>query len=240
MERLQKVIAAAGVASRRAAEGLIVEGRVTVNGVTAHIGQKVDPSADEVAVDGQVLAIPSAHTYYLLNKPAAVVSTAADTHGRPTVVELVPSEPRVVPVGRLDIDTTGLMILTDDGELTLRLTHPRYGVPKRYRATVQGDVGDAECRLLEAGVQLEDGPAKAMEARVIARSDESTVLALVLTEGRKREVRRMVEAIGHPVIGLHRTSIGPIHDPDLDVGEWRHLDDIEVQRLYAAGDEHDG
>lgn len=239
MERLQKVIAAAGVSSRRAAESLIAEGRVTVNGVVAHIGQKVDPSADEIEVDGRALVHPPVPTYYLVHKPAGVVSTSRDTHGRRTVVDLVPDEPRVVPVGRLDADTTGLIILTNDGDLTLRLTHPRYQVEKRYRATVEGPVADRECRRLMEGVELDDGPARAASARVLSSDHRQSTVVLVLTEGRKREVRRMMEAIGHPILALHRTSIGPIHDPTLEAGTWRHLTGEEVAALYAAASDAD-
>lgn len=239
MERLQKVIARAGIASRRSAERLITDGRVTVNGVPAHLGQKVDPATDEVAVDGEKLAVPPVLTYYLVNKPPSVVSTAADTHGRRTVVELVPESPRVVPVGRLDADTTGLMVLTNDGELTLRLTHPRYQVAKRYRVTVVGRVTSSDCDLLTTGIELDDGPAHAHDAKVIGTTDDTTIVALVLTEGRNREVRRMMDAIGHPVLNLHRTSIGPLHDPALAVGEWRHLTDAEVSALYAAAADDD-
>lgn len=239
MERLQKVMAAAGVASRRGAEALIAEGRVTVNGVVADLGQKVDQNSDEILVDGQPLPRPAADTYYLVHKPAGVVSTVRDTHGRRTVIDLIPPEPRVVPVGRLDVDTTGLLILTNDGELTLRLTHPRYEVPKRYRATVLGEVTDADCRRLTDGIDLEDGPARAVDARVISSDGSESIVAVVLTEGRKREVRRMMEAIGYPVAALHRTSIGPIHDPDLSSGAWRHLTDEEVEALYAAAADAD-
>lgn len=232
-ERLQKVIARAGVASRRAAEDLINAGRVTVNGETAHIGQKVDAVADEIMVDGSLLPSPAGHVYYLLNKPSGVVSTASDTHGRRTVVDLVPTQPRVVPVGRLDAETTGLLILTNDGDLTHLVTHPSSGIEKRYRVTVDGRVTSEECLRLMDGVVLEDGPARAHHARIL-ESGVSSTLSIVLTEGRKREVRRMMEALGHSVTALHRTSVGPIHDRDLDEGQWRHLTEEEVAALYDA------
>lgn len=233
MERLQKVIAASGLASRRRAEDLIRYGRVTVNGLVAHLGQKVDPASDLVEVDGAELPRPDPHVYYLLHKPAGVVSTARDTHGRPTVVDLVPAEPRVVPVGRLDADSLGLLILTNDGELTLRVTHPRYEVPKTYVALVDGEVLPEELERLVSGVDLDDGPARALSARLPDPEAASTV-EIVIAEGRKREVRRMFDAIGHPVRRLTRTRIGPLSDSSLEPGHWRHLTDSEVQALYAA------
>lgn len=235
MERLQKVIARAGLASRRAAERLVTEGRVTVNGAVAHLGQKVEPARDEILVDGRPLPTRSDLVYYLVNKPRFAVSTSRDTHGRPTVIDLVPSTPRVVPVGRLDADTVGLIILTNDGDLTLRLTHPRYGVTKTYVALVDGLVDDAAIGRLASGVDLEDGPARAVDARVVQQDERRTTVEIVMSEGRKREVRRMLEAVGYPVQALRRTQIGPIHDASLEPGQWRHLTDAEVAALYAAG-----
>lgn len=235
MDRLQKVIAAAGVTSRRGAEDLIRSGRVTVNGARAELGQKVDAAADIIEVDGSRLPPPPRHVYYLVNKPAGIVSTSRDTHGRPTVIDLVPAEPRVVPVGRLDADSVGLLILTNDGDLTLRLTHPRYEVPKTYRAVVESSATDDDVNRLVDGVLLDDGPARAVGARIVARSVDTAEVEIVMAEGRKREVRRMFDAIGHPVRRLERVQIGPVTDGALPPGEWRFLTDDEVAALYAAG-----
>jgi pseudouridine synthase len=164
-ERLQKVLARAGLASRRACEELIADGRVTVNGEVADLGRRVDPTSDVIEVDGALVPIAPGLVHYLLNKPAGVVTTAADTHGRPTVVELVPDDPRVFPVGRLDADTEGLLLLTNDGELTHRLTHPSFGVEKEYLASVEGDPSPAALRRLREGVELDDGVIRTLEQR---------------------------------------------------------------------------
>ena len=231
-ERAQKVLARLGVASRRACDEMIRDGRVTINGVVAELGDRI-VDGDEVTVDGVVLSSKPDAVLYLVNKPTGVVTTASDPQGRPTVMDLVPAEPRVFPVGRLDMDTEGLLLLTNDGDFTHLVTHPSSGVEKRYRATVTGQVSSDDCRRLLDGVVLEDGPARAKQARVLEAGPSSTV-SVILTEGRKRQVRRMMEAIGYPVTALHRTSIGPIHDRHLALGEWRHLTDEEVAALYAA------
>jgi 23S rRNA pseudouridine2605 synthase len=229
-ERLQKVLARAGLASRRACEELIADGRVTVHGEVADLGRRVDPTSDVIEVDGALVPIAPGLVHYLLNKPAGVVTTAADTHGRPTVVELVPDDPRVFPVGRLDADTEGLLLLTNDGELTHRLTHPSFGVEKEYLASVEGDPSPATLRRLREGVELEDGvtaPAKA--SRV-----SPGVIRLTIHEGRNRQVRRMCEAVGHPVTRLVRTRIGSLADRRLKPGEWRPLTAAEVRALTAS------
>ena len=229
-DRLQKVLARAGVASRRVCEDLIAEGRVTVNGGVAELGRRVDPAADVIEIDGALVPLAPGLVHYLLNKPAGVVTTAADTPGRPTVVELVPSEPRVFPVGRLDADTEGLLLLTNDGELTHRLTHPSFGVEKEYLASVAGDPSPAALRTLREGVDLDDGrTAPAKVARVGAG-----LLRVTIHEGRNRQVRRMCEAVGHPVVRLVRSRIGPIADRRLRPGEWRPLSPAEVRALAAA------
>lgn len=233
-ERLQKAIARSGLCSRRAAEDLIARGKVTVNGVRATLGDKVDVLADKVEVRGVPLPVAPGLVHYLVNKPVGVVSTTADTHGRPTVVDLVPAEPPVHPVGRLDLDSGGLLILTNDGDLTLRLTHPRHGVEKVYAVRVPGRVADADVRRLERGVDLDDGPARALRARVVDRRDEATLLEVTMGEGRNREVRRMCAAIGHDVDTLFRTRIGPIADASLGAGEWRPLTLDEVRALFDA------
>jgi 23S rRNA pseudouridine2605 synthase len=229
-ERLQKVLARAGFGSRRTCEELIAEGRVRVNGEVADLGRRVDAGRDRVEVDGAAVGVRPGQVYYLLNKPRGVVTTAADTHGRPTVVDLVPGEPRVFPVGRLDADTEGLLLLTNDGELTHRLTHPSFGVEKEYLAEVVGTPSPAAVRRLREGVDLEDG--RTAPARVAVVPPRG--LRIVVHEGRNRQVRRMCEAVGHPVVRLVRTRIGPLADRDLAPGEWRELSIAEVRGLDAA------
>lgn len=213
---------------------MIRAGRVTVDGLPAHLGQKVDPATARVEVDRVPLPIKPGLVYYLLYKPAGVVSTASDPGGRPKVVDLVPSGGRVYPVGRLDADTEGLLILTNDGDLAERVTHPRYGVTKTYLARVAGDPGRAALRALTTGVELDDGPARAVRARVLDRGTGQALVELVMEEGRKREVRRLLAAVGHPVQALVRTAIGPVSDPALKPGTWRDLTLDEVRSLYMG------
>lgn len=229
-ERLQKVLARAGIASRRGSEELIADGRVTVNGEIADLGRRVDVESDVVEVDGVAIGIRPGMVYYLLHKPAGVVTTADDPQGRPTVVAMVPAEPRVFPVGRLDMDTEGLLLLTNDGDLTHRLTHPSFGVDKEYLAHVEGTLSRGALRRLREGVELDDGitaPAKASQI-------EPGLVRLVIHEGRNRQVRRMCEAVGHPVVRLVRTRIGPLVDHALTPGTWRVLDTTEVRALERA------
>ncbi len=233
-ERLQKVIGRAGVASRRAAEDLIAAGRVTVDGVVAHLGQKVDPATARVAIDGVPLPVRPGLVYYLVNKPPGVTSTASDPHAARAVVDLVPAEPRVFPVGRLDVDSEGLLLLTNDGELANLVTHPRYGVTKTYVVRVAGTPDRATLRRLTAGVDLDDGPAAARAARLLDATGGEALVEVVMGEGRKREVRRMFDAIGHPATRLVRTAVGPLRDRELRPGEWRALAPAEVRALYEA------
>jgi 23S rRNA pseudouridine2605 synthase len=191
----------------------------------------------KIAIDGIPLPVAPGLVYYLLYKPLGVVSTADDPQGRPTVVDLVPAETRVFPVGRLDADSEGLLLLTNDGDLTLRLTHPRFGVHKTYVVLVEGVVRDADIRRIVAGVELDDGPAAAVAARVRDRRVDESLVEVTMNEGRKREVRRMMVVVGHPVIRLVRTGIGPLRDTTLRPGDWRALDVSEVRALYAAGTE---
>jgi 23S rRNA pseudouridine2605 synthase len=229
-ERLQKVLARAGFGSRRKCDDLIGAGRVTVNGEVALLGRRVDPDHDEVTVDGVATSVRPGLVHYLLNKPLGVISTASDPQGRPVVVDLVPAEPRVFPVGRLDADTTGLLVLTNDGGLAFRLTHPSMGVEKAYLAEVEGSPSPGALRRLREGVELDDGPTSA--ARVSLTPPN--LVRLVLHEGRNRQVRRMMEAVGHPVLRLARYRIGPLSDASLSPGEWRPLALAEVRALEAA------
>jgi 23S rRNA pseudouridine2605 synthase len=229
------VLARAGFGSRRAAEELIADGRVTVNGEVARLGRRVDPEHDAVAVDGVRAVVRADLVYYLLNKPRQVVTTAHDPQGRRTVLDLVPHEPRVFPVGRLDYDTEGLLVLTNDGELANLLAHPRHGVEKQYLAEVDGTPSPAAIRALREGVDLDDGRSAPAEARLVQASDSGTAaLELVVHEGRNRIVRRMCEAVGHPVRRLVRTRIGPLSDVRLRPGSWRPIRQEEVRALYEA------
>jgi 23S rRNA pseudouridine2605 synthase len=233
--RLAKYLAHAGIASRRAAEDLIRAGRVRVDGeVVSDLGRQVLESA-QVCVDGAVVAGPEERVVWMVNKPAGVVSTARDTHGRPTVVSLVrDSSARLYPVGRLDADTTGLILLTNDGELANRMMHPRYEVPRTYVARVAGGpVGDGAVRALRTGVELSDGRTAPATVRVLGGDR----LELVLHEGRKRQVRRMCEAVGHPVTALERIAFGPLRLGGLEPGAHRRLTDAEVEALRAASGE---
>ena len=228
-ERIQKVLARAGVASRRACDELVAAGRVTVNGEIAAPGRRVDPRADVVAVDGVPVPVAPDLVYYLVNKPSGVVTTASDPEGRPTVLDLVPASPRVFPVGRLDFDTEGLIVLTNDGALAQRLAHPSHGVAKEYLAEVEGTLEPASLRRLREGVELDDGPsAPAVVGKVAPHA-----LRIVVHEGRNRQVRRMLEAVGHPARRLVRTRIGPVADPALRPGRWRPLRADEVRALYG-------
>jgi 23S rRNA pseudouridine2605 synthase len=229
-ERIQKVLARAGYGSRRACEELIVAGRVRINGRLPELGDRVDPDADEVEVDGALAVVSTALVHYLLNKPAGVVCTAADPQGRPTVVQLVPDEPRVFPVGRLDAATEGLLVLTNDGPLTHRLTHPRFGVEKEYVAEVEGRPAPGAVRTLRRGVVLDDGITAPAKVALVSPS----VLRITIHEGRNRQVRRMCDAVGHPVRRLVRTRIGPVLDRRLAPGRWRDLTPAEIRGLARA------
>jgi 23S rRNA pseudouridine2605 synthase len=215
---------------------LVAKGRVTVDGELAHLGQKVDPATARVEIDGVPLPIAPDLAYYAVYKPVGTVSTADDPQGRPTVVELAPDGPRVYPAGRLDADSEGLMILTNDGDLTLRITHPRFGVHKTYVVLVTGVVEPALIRRLTSGVDLGDGLAAAVSARILDRSSDTSLIEVTMGEGRKRIVRRMFDAVGHPVQRLVRTSIGPLRDTSLAPGQCRSLTIEEIRDLYQAGE----
>jgi 23S rRNA pseudouridine2605 synthase len=237
-ERLHKVLAHAGVASRRAAERMIRDRRVRVNGTpVVELGTQVDPARDRIEVDGRPLPRgETAHHYLALNKPVGVVSTAHDPEGRPTVVELVHSPRRLYPVGRLDIDSEGLVLVTDDGELTFRLTHARFGVEKEYHVVVTCPfpLDEQVVQQLRRGVTLEDGPARAVRASLMRATPGGGALRIVLTEGRQRQVRRMLDAVGCSVESLQRVRIGPLLLGDLHPGQHRDLRAREVEALRAA------
>ena len=226
--RLNAFLARAGVASRRGADELIKAGRVTVNGEPGRLNTVVG-ARDRVTMDGQEVARQRLR-YVLLHKPAGVVTTARDPQRRPTVVELVPNEPRVVPVGRLDADTTGALLLTNDGQLAHRLAHPRYGVDKTYVATVEGDPDEDALAQLRDGVELDDGRTAPAEARRLGPRR----VELVLHEGRKHQVKRMLAAVGHPVTRLHRSGYAGLTLEGLEPAEWRELEPSEVDLLRAG------
>jgi 23S rRNA pseudouridine2605 synthase len=226
--RLNAFLARAGVASRRRSDELILAGRVRVNGEPGELNTVVG-AHDVVEVDGERVAAQPL-SYVLLYKPAGVVTTASDPHGRPTVVELVEREPRVVPVGRLDADTTGVLLLTNDGPLAHRLAHPRYGVPKVYEAEVEGSPGEEALVRLREGVELEDGRTSPADARLLGPG----LVELTIHEGRKHQVKRMLDAVGHPVRRLRRSRYAGLGLGDLGPGEWRELTAAEVAALEGA------
>jgi 23S rRNA pseudouridine2605 synthase len=230
--RLNAFLARAGVASRRRADELIRDGRVRVNGRAGELNTVVGKH-DIVEVDGERVA-RQALAYVLLHKPPGVVTTARDPQGRATVVDLVPSEPRVVPVGRLDADTTGALLLTNDGELAHRLAHPRYGVPKVYEADVEGKLSRSALEALRTGIELDDGMTAPAEVRVLSTSRRRSRVELTLHEGRNRQVRRMLEAVGHPARRLHRSRYAGLDLDGLQEGRWRTLTRGEVESLRGA------
>jgi len=235
---LQKILAQAGYGSRRVCEQLILQGRVRINGqVVTQLGVQADPQCDVIEVDGKRVQLSEEHTYILLHKPAGVVTTRRDAHAARTVMDLLQGvSAAVFPVGRLDADTTGALLLTDDGELAYRLTHPRYGVPKTYLVEVRGELGEEALRRLREGVLLEDGmtaPAQVQKVRYLAGRG-TTLLRLTIHEGRKRQVKRMCMAVGHPVVRLHRERFGHLTLHQLPVGAWRYLTDEEIVALRRA------
>ena len=235
-ERVQKFLARAGVASRRRAEELIREGRVRVNGeVVSSLSLKVDPDSDTVTFDGARVTAPDSLHYVLLNKPAGVVTTLDDPQGRPSVAQYVSADgPRLFPVGRLDQNTTGLLVLTNDGELAHALMHPRYHVPKTYQAVVAGVPDQDDLRRLRIGIDLDDGRTAPADVRCLEGEDDSCTLLLTLHEGRKRQVRRMLSAVGHPVLSLARVGYGPLTLEGLVEGETRELTEPEIEALRLA------
>jgi len=239
-ERLQKILARAGVASRRAAERLIAEGRVSVNGaVVRELGSRADPGADDIRVDGRSIPPATSARYILLNKPRGFVTTRSDPEGRPTVMDLLPGvRASVYPVGRLDYDSEGLLILTNDGDLAARLTHPRHHVDREYLARVRGTLGTAALARLARGIVIDGRRTAPAEVRVAAtgrgQRKDQTLLSITVREGRTHQVRKMCEAAGHPVARLRRVRIGPVTDATLKSGAFRELSPQEVARLKRA------
>jgi pseudouridine synthase len=234
VERVQRALARAGFGSRRACEELIEQGRVEVNGRVATLGDRVDPARDAVRVDGRTISVDPGLRYLALHKPRGVTTTLRDPHAERDLRGFLPKGPRVFPVGRLDRDTEGLLLLTNDGDLAHRLAHPRHGVEKEYLAEVDGTPSQRQLGRLRRGVTLEDGPARALEARTAGRSGGRGAVRLVLAEGRKREVRRMLDAVGLPVRRLVRTRVGPVRLGGLRPGELRELTPEEVRALYRV------
>ena len=230
--RLQKFLAEAGVASRRRCEQLIAEGKVSVNGQPVRVlGSKIDPERDRVAVDGKPVRVER-KVYIALNKPVGILCTNRDTHGRPRAIDLLPrSLPRLYSVGRLDKDTEGLLLLTNDGTFSLRLTHPRYKMSKTYWVGVEGELKKAEIARLVEGVHSEGEVLRATKIFQVRAQNNATELRLVLSEGKKRQIRRMMAAIGHPVRRLVRLAVGPVGMGNLATSQWRHLTHEEVSKL---------
>jgi 23S rRNA pseudouridine2605 synthase len=237
VERLQRLLARAGYGSRRSSEELIVQGRVTLNGTVATLGDRADPVEDEVRVDGLEVNLDPNVKYFAFHKPAGVVTTMRDPQGRPDIRAFVPEDgPRIFPVGRLDRDTEGLLLLTNDGDLANALTHPRFGVEKEYLAEVEGVPTPKHVGQLRRGVELEDGHARAKSARAAGRSGDRGAVRLVMTEGRKREVRRLLAAVGLPVTRLVRLRVGAVRLGGLPPGELRELTHDEVIALRKVVD----
>ncbi len=232
--RLQKVLAQAGLGSRRVSEELIEDRRVRVNGEIAVLGRRVDPEVDVIEVDRAQIGVRAGLVHYLVNKPAGVITTVSDTHGRPTVIDIVSPEPRVFPVGRLDADSEGLLLLTNDGDLTHRLTHPSYGVEKEYLVEVEGEPHRGALKRLREGVDLDDGITSPAKVALL----DARLLRITIHEGRNRQVRRMCDAVGFPVLRLVRTRIGTLTDRTLKPGEWRPLTQDEVRDLERAAVAH--
>lgn len=233
--RLQKYLAEAGVASRRKSEALITEGHVQVNGVIVReLGTKVDPEKDRVAVDGKLVKKEETLVYLLMNKPAGYITTVEDTHNRPTVMDLLTGvEERVYPVGRLDGDTKGLLLFTNDGEFAYRMTHPKFKMEKTYLADVKGIVTDAELQQLRDGVELEDGVTAPAKAELIKKDKYRSRIELRIHEGKNRQVRRMCAAVHHEVVDLKRTAMGPLDLKGVAEGSYRHLTPAEVTKLKS-------
>lgn len=236
VDRLQKLVAAAGLCSRREAETWLLQGRVRVNGDLAQLGDRADPACDRISVDGQPLELPSTTMTLLLNKPPGVLSTCHDSHGRPTVLDLLPAERRrgLHPVGRLDAASRGALLLSNDGDLTLRLTHPRYGHRKTYQVWVEGWPPPVTLERWRAGVPLDGLPSQPVELHRLRHHRGATLLELVLREGRNRQIRRTAEILGHPVLDLRRIAVGPVQLGNLAEGSWREVEPGEWGPLAVS------
>lgn len=236
-ERLQKIIANAGVASRRKAEELILEGNVTVNGeVVSELGTKADPEKDAIKVSGKLIHKPQRNTYVVLNKPKGFITSMSDPEGRPVVTELLRGvKARVYPVGRLDYDTEGLLILTDDGDLAHMIMHPGHEIPKTYLAKVKGVLEDKDVEKLKKGVRLKEGITAPASVSKIRKADENSWIEITIHEGRNRQIRRMLEEVSHPVLKLIRVKYGPIELGDVPLGKYRYLTLQEIKMLKGAG-----
>jgi 23S rRNA pseudouridine2605 synthase len=244
VERLQKILSRAGIASRRASERLMLEGRVTVNGTTvSDLGTKADAALDDIRVDGRRVKAAERQRYLLLNKPRGYVTTRSDPQRRPTVIDLLHGvREYVYPVGRLDFDSEGLLLLTNDGDLAARLTHPRHGIRRVYEARVLGIPDAHDLDRLSRGIVIDGRRTEPAEVKLLpsARDGKEAAIAIAVREGRNRQVRRMCEAIGHPVVRLRRVAIGPIRDPKLRAGRWRELTAVELRELRRAVDSGSG
>ncbi len=238
LERVQKILAKAGIASRREAERIILEGRVTVNGRIIQLGEKADPEKDHIKVDGKRLPRPEPKITLVLHKPRGYLSTVKDPKGRPTVMDLLGKiKWRLYPLGRLDFDAEGLLLLTNDGEIAYRLTHPKFSISRTYWVKIQGVPGEKKLELLKKGIQLEDGLAKAHSVHLLREREKNSWIQITLTEGRTHLVKRLFAAIGHPVLKLKRIEFGPIRLGNLPVGHFRFLtpeEQEQLRRLKAA------
>ncbi len=233
-QRIQKIIAMMGIASRRKAEELIIEGRVTVNGKAAVIGMKADPERDHIKVDGKILSHPEPKVYLAFNKPKGVITSLSDPEGRPAIRDFLKDvRYRVFPVGRLDYDTEGLVLLTNDGELANSIMHPSQKIPKVYLAKVKGLIEDDKIARLIRGIKLEDGMTSPAKVRRTRQLENNSWLEIIIYEGRKRQIRRMLEAVGHPVVKLIRVAINGIALRNLKIGEFRYLSKEEIKHLKA-------
>jgi pseudouridine synthase len=238
-EKLQKVLARAGITSRRKAEEIIKEGRVKVDGKVATLGQRVDTSTDLIEVNGKPIVLPAENVYIMLNKPKGYVCTLEDEIGRKNVISLVQEvikkrKVRLFPVGRLDMDTEGLLLLTNDGELSYRLTHPSFQVPREYLVRVRGHPGKKAVSEVEKGVELEEGKTQPCKVEILKREERSTLLRMVMYEGRKREIKRMWKKVGFKVVFLKRVGFGPLKLGNLRKGRWRYLSPQEVEALRGV------
>lgn len=236
--RLNKYIADSGITSRRKADQLISEGRVTVNGqLVTSLGLTINPETDRVTVDGRLISHKESYEYLILNKPPGYLTTVTDPFHRPTVMELLPKlNTRVYPVGRLDLDTSGLLFFTNDGDLALALTHPRHLVEKVYQVTVSGVPSTQSIHQLTKGILLEDGLTAPAKVEIEAKKNGNAILRITIKEGRKRQVKRMMQAVGHPVLQLHRIAMGPLWLNDLKLGQWRKPSENELKELIALKD----